>query len=316
MKYFLNAHAVYAYLLSLPATTAAQDVPVDVKYSTIAALASLSLAEATLVVVAKDDPYITAVADDRNEDNKEWMYKSPTIPKVRAHLFARFCLAAADHTDSACSQLRSIGSSKLDADLVDYANDLRRTARGKAQRFLAIDSELSGKTGEALAWLQSARNELGLPVKLEDGKRKGLRGLKQSWQERREDKKIEKSGEWGLDGGKFEEARVVEMLEMKWEKENDAVNTQIVPPLGPLLASMPSAREYHSMQTLPVFEPPALDPGTLVQMRAPPDPSAPIFYGEEDDSGDDERNRKDEPPSAFPSGPADGRQSVASTTYY
>lgn len=294
MKHLLEAHSIHTFLLSLPSVSAAKDAPADIQPSTISGLASLALAEATLIVVSKDDPYTAAIADDRDESNKDWMYKAPMIKKVRAHLFARICLAAADHAGQACGLL---ASGKLDDDLVKYANDLRRTAKGKAIRFLAIDAELSGKTGEALAWLKGARKELGLTAELEDGKRKGFRGLKQSWQERREDRKIEKGGEWGLDAGKLEEARVVEMLEAKWDKENSMMNVQIVPAFEPLLANLPSGREYHTLQT---YQPPALEPSTLSRMRAPPDPSDGAFRGEEEDSGDENVYRTSEPVGAFP----------------
>jgi hypothetical protein len=100
--------------------------------------------------------------------------------------------------------------------------------------------------------------------------RTGLRGLKQSWQERREDKRVEKGGEWGLDGGRLEECRVVEMLDAKWDRENSAVNVQQVPDFEPLLAQqMPSGREYHAAEP---WNPLVLDAGTLVQMRAPLEP--------------------------------------------
>ncbi|KAF7186909.1 pH-response regulator protein palC [Pseudocercospora fuligena] len=314
MKHLLEAHSVHSYLLSLPSISAARDSPVDIQASTISALASLAMAEATIIVVAKDDPYIAAVADNRNESNTDWMFKAPSIPKVRAHLFARLCLAAAEHANSAVGLLARSGAGKVDEDLVRYAEDLRRTARGKAARFLAIDAELSGKTGEGLAWLRGSKKELGLAVDLEDGKRKGFKGLKQSWQERREDKKVEKGGEWGMDAGRLEEARVVEMLEAKWDKENSTMNVQLVPPFEPLLASMPSGREYHTAQP---FNPPALDAATLASMRAPPEPDEKAFRGEEADSGDEEGfGRSSDPVGAFPGTSGEYGRSATSNSYY
>ncbi|KAK3690799.1 hypothetical protein LTR37_018973 [Vermiconidia calcicola] len=313
MKHLLEAHSIFTYVLSLPTLSAAKDAPLDVQPSTISALASLALAEATLIVVSKDDPYTAAVAEDRDETNRDWMFKAPTIPRVRAHLFARICLAAAEHATQACGLLTGNSAGKIDDDLVEYANDLRRTARGKAARFLAIDTEISGKTGEGLAWLRGAKKELGLSVELEEGKRKGFRGLKQSWQERREDRKVEKGGEWGLDAGRLEEARVVEMLEAKWDKENSTVNVQVVPPFEPLLANMPSGREYHSPQ---VYQPPTLDADTLAQLRAPPDPTEYAFRGDEEDSGGEDSYRKNEPVGAFPgTGPEYSRSATASSYY-
>jgi hypothetical protein len=314
MKHLLEAHSIHMYLVSLPSIAASKDSPVDIQPSTISALASLALADATIAVVAKDDPYTAAVADYRNESNKDWMFKAPTIPAVRAKVFARICLAAAEHATTACGLLARSGAGKADDDLVKYANDLRRTARGKAARLLAIDAELSGKTGEGLAWLKGARKELGFTVDLEDGKRKGLKGLKQSWQERREDKKVEKGGEWGLDAGRYEEARVVEMLETKWDKENSTMNVQLVPPFEPLLASMPSGREYHTPQQ---YSPPVLDTETLMRMRAPPEPDEKAFGGEEDDSGgEDGLGQRSEPVGAFPGTAGDYGRSATSNSYY
>ena len=313
MKYLLEAHAIHNYLLSMPSVSAAKDAPVDIQPSTISALASLALAEATLVVVSKDDPYTAAVADDRNDQNTDWMFKAPTISKVRAHLCARICLAAAEHAGQASALLTRSGTGKIDEDLIKYVQNLRRTARGKAARFLAIDTELSNKTGEALAWLRGAKTELGFTVELEDGKRKGWKGLKQSWQERREDKKIEKGGEWGLDAGRYEEARVVETLEAKWDKQNSTVNVQAIPPYEPLLASMPSGRECHSPQA---YQPPSLDTATLSQMRAPPDPNQQAFRGDEEDSGGEDVYRRGDPVGAFPGTAFEYGRSSTSDSYY
>lgn len=313
MKHLLEAHSIHTYLLSLPSTSTAKDGPVDIHASTISALASLAIAESTLIVVSKDDPYLVAVAEYRSESNKDWMFKAPTIPKVRAHLFARICLAAAGHASQSSGLLARSDAGRIDEDLVKYTNDLRRTARGKAARFLAVDAELSGKTGEGLAWLSGAKKELGMSVELEDGKRKGLRGLKQSWNERREDKKAARGGEWGLDAGRFEEMRVVEMLEMKWDKENSTINVQTVPSFEPLLASMPSGREYHSPQP---YQPPVLDSGTLAQMHAPPDPNQKAFRGDEEDSGDESMYGRGEPVGAFPGTEQEYGRSATSSSYY
>jgi len=231
MRHLLDAHSVHSFISTLPPVDAAPQ-PVDITASTSSALASLALAEATLIVVLKDDPYAAAVADDRNKDNNDWMISAPSIPKVRAHLFARLSLAASDHAAKAAGLIARTGASgKIDDDLVKYAQDLRRTARGKAARFLGIDAEISGKTGEGIAWLRGAKRELGLGSIGDDdaGKRKGLKGLKQSWSERKEDRKISKAAEdWGMDAGRLEEARVVEWLEAKWIRSNDMVSEGIL----------------------------------------------------------------------------------------
>lgn len=313
MKHLLEAHSIHSYLISLPSVSAAKDAPVDIQPSTVSALASLALAEATIIVVAKDDPWTAAVADVRNENNTDWMFKAPDIPQKRVQLFPRICLAAAEHAANAVGLFAPNSAGKLDEDLVKYANDLRRTARAKAARFLGIDAEMSGKTGEALAWLKGARKELGLTVDLEDGKRKGFRGLKQSWQERREDRKVEKGGEWGLDAGRYEEARVVEMLEAKWDRENSTINVQLVPPYEPLLAGLPSGREYHVPKP---WNPPVLSMDALVRMRAPPTPDEKAFRGEEEDSGGEGGYGSPEPVGAFPGTGNDYTRSATSSSYY
>ncbi|WPG98923.1 pH-response regulator protein palC [Acrodontium crateriforme] len=315
MKHLLEANSIHNYLLSLLNLSGSKDTPADIQPSTVSALASLALAEATLIVVLKDDPYAAAVTDDRNASNTDWMFKAPSIPKVRAHLYARISLAAADYASEAQGLLSKSGAStgRLDNDLIKYATDLRRTSRGKAARFLAIDADLSGKTGDALAWLKGARRELGIPIDTEEGKPKGFRGLKQSWHERREDKKVETSGEWGMDAGKLDEIRVVEMLEAKWDRENSTVNVQLVPPYEPLLASMPSGREYHTTQP---YTPPSLDASALALMRAPPEPDERAFRGEEDDSGKEDQFQGRSAPGAFPGSGAEYGRSATSNSYY
>ncbi|GAB7356191.1 hypothetical protein MBLNU459_g6777t1 [Dothideomycetes sp. NU459] len=298
MKSLLDANSIHAYTISIPSPPAVTGIPVDTTPSTQSALASLALAEASLIVILKDDPYALAVVEDRNKDNKDWMIKAPTIPKVRALLFARLCLASSDHAAKAASLFRQAPGA-LDDSILRYADDLRRTARARAARFLAIDAELSGKTGEGIAWLKGGRKELGFAVDVDDaGKRKGLKGFKQSWAEKREDRRVEKGAEgWGMDAGRLEEARVLEWLEARWAKMNDTINVQAVPPWEPLLASMPSGREYHTPKT---YSPPTLDRETLHLMRAPPDPDLRAFTGNEVDSDDGVAAASNAPVGAFP----------------
>ncbi|KAH0395009.1 hypothetical protein KCU89_g10773, partial [Aureobasidium melanogenum] len=80
--------------------------------------------------------------------------------------------------------------------------------------------------------------------------------------------------------------------------EQTQINTQIIPPSEPLMAAMPSGREYHSPKA---FTPPTLDASLLARLRAPIDPQQHAFRGNEDDSGDEAMAR--EPavvPGAFP----------------
>jgi hypothetical protein len=224
-KYLLSAASIHEYL-SMRSDQVSLDPPcIDITKSTFKALTSLALAEATLLAVLKDDPYPAAVAQERNKNDKEWMIKAPEIPKVRAHLFARLCLAAAEHASNALSLLRgSSTKGRIDRDLVKYVEDLKQTGRGKACRFFGIDAELGGQTGNGIAWVQAGMHELGT-ISKEDGSKKGLSlgKLKKEWAEKREDKRIEKGAAWGSDAGKLDEGRVLEMLEQKWVKMNDTV---------------------------------------------------------------------------------------------
>lgn len=223
MRYLLDANTIHTYLVHRSSQWSSPPAAVDISAPVLSALASLTMAEATLIAVLKDDPYPALVAEDRNENSKDWMFKNPDIPKVRAHLFARLCLAAAEHAAKAQGMLGR--ASRVDEGLVRYIDDLRRTARGKACRSFGIDAELGGETGKGIAWLRAARKEMGfLAADGDEGKKsRGFSKLKKEWAERREDRKVEKGGDWGSDGGKFEEGRIVDMLEKKWVKANDTV---------------------------------------------------------------------------------------------
>ncbi|KAF1989735.1 pH-response regulator protein palC [Aulographum hederae CBS 113979] len=310
MKYLLEAHSIHSYLVTRAAQWTAAPATVDISQAMLNALASLTLAEATLITVYKDDPYPAAVAEDRNPNSKDWMFKNPEIPKVRAHLYARLCLAAAEHATRAQAGLG--GANKINEDFVQYIDDLRRTAKGKACRFLGIDSELSGKTGEGIAWLRGAKKEMGFVVASagEDKKFKGLSKLKKDWAEKKEDRKVMKGGDWGSDAGKFEEGRVLDMLEKKWVKENDTINVQLIPPSEPLLANLPSGREYHNPKP---YQPPMLAADVIVRMRAPPDPSDAAFRDNEDDSGAEDDGQID-PVGVFPGTKTD--YAASGSAYY
>ena len=82
------------------------------------------------------------------------------------------------------------------------------------------------------------------------------------------------------------------------------INTQLIPPSGPLLANMPSGREIHTPKQ---YIPPSLDEDTLARMRAPPDGanSANIGVDSDDSSNEDVEGRTDLP-GAFPSTTASG----------
>ena len=222
IKYLLQSNSVHDYLASRSVEIDASSAVLETLSHSQAGLAALALAEATLLAVLKDDPYPAVVAQERNKNDKDWMIKPPEIPKVRAHLFARLCLAAAEHASKAEAMLS--GSGRIDEALMKYVSDLRRTARAKACRFFGINAELEGETGKGIAWLVGAKKQLEFGGSGDErSKMKGLAKFRKDWAERREDKKIERGGEWGSDAGRLEESRIIEMLEQKWNKMNDTV---------------------------------------------------------------------------------------------
>lgn len=299
-KELLAAASIHNHLANISTSLPTPAPCPDISTATFSALACLALAEATLLAVLKDDPYPAAVNQERNKNDKEWMIKAPEIPKVRAHLFARLCLAASEHAAKTSSTLQASG--KIDDDLIKYVEDLRKVGRAKACRFFGIDAELGGQTGTAIAWLRASKAALGLEAK-DDGNKKGLSysKLRREWSERREDKKIESGRAWGADAGKAEEVRVLDMLDAKWTKMNDTINTQLIPPSAPLLAAMPTGRDVH---TVPPYVPPELDAKILEQMRAPPSPRRDQTGADVIDSSDDEEAGRERaaaaPVGAFP----------------
>ncbi|KAM0562449.1 hypothetical protein ACHAPJ_002139 [Fusarium lateritium] len=296
-KALLEAASVYDYLAGRGEHVTASPPCPDVSPGTARALSSLALAEATLLAVLKDDPYPAIVAQDRSKNDKEWMFKAPEIPKVRAHLYARLCLAASEHAAKASSLLSTAGSGshKINSALLKYLEDLRRTCRARACRFFGIDAELGGQVSDGIGWVRAGLSELGVEVK--DSGKKGLSfsRLKKDFTEKREDRRVDKEAAWGSDGGKLEETRVLEMLDIKWNKVNDTMNTQLIPPINTLLSKMPSGREIHTVKP---YEPPSLERDVLEAMRAPPE--------EDDDfvddlsSDDDVKGGPSAPAGAFP----------------
>ncbi|KAF4122946.1 BRO1-like domain [Geosmithia morbida] len=291
-KLLLQSASIFQYLGNRTEQGSVKPPCADVAPTTVRALASLSHAEATLLAVLKDDPYPAAVAQDRNKTDKEWMFKSPEIPKVRAHLYARLCLAASEHAARALSLAQASASSvgiKVDSSLIKYMEDFRRTSRAKACRFLGIDSELGGQTADGIGWLQAGLQELGVDIK--DSRRGlGLGRLKKDLSELMEDRRVDKERAWGADAGKLEEIRVIEMLNAKWNKINDTMNTKQVPSVNSLLAKIPSGREIHS---IPDYQPPTLDENALNMMRAPPTDKGELAH---DFSSDDEAIGSPQPP--------------------
>ncbi|OQE36925.1 hypothetical protein PENCOP_c011G07512 [Penicillium coprophilum] len=334
-RYLLQASSVHNLLASSPTFTAATvSTAPELESATQSALASLALAEATLLAVLKDDAYVAACIQSRNPNDKDWMVHAPEIPKVRALLFARLCVRAAEYAEQAAAGLGAVGSAsgragRVDDDLVGYTRVLARVARARACRFFGVNAEISGKVGEGIAWLRAARTPLGLRgagSSQEDAAgsgsstRGGLSRLKREWTERREERRVTKDAggsrsekgplNAGDDAGRDEEGQVLAMLETKWVKMNDTINTQLIPPSAPLLSNLPSGRDIHS-QPAP-YQPPSLDEDQLMRMRAPPDEKYDIQFGSDDDSEDDAAQPDGRgTPGAFPD-----RSATASSVYY
>ena len=245
-RYLLQASAVHNFLASSPASATA--VP-DVDAGTQAALSSLALAEATLLAVLKDDAYIATCIQSRNPNDKEWMVHAPEIPKVRALLFARLCVRAAEYSEQAAAGLGSASgrTGRVDEDAIRYTSVLGRVARARACRFFGVEAELTGKVGEGIAWLRAARTSLGIrsagssqeDASASGASKGGLSRLKREWTERREERRVAKDAgvnrnekgalESGDDAGRDEEGRVIAMLEAKWVKMNDTVSVINLP---------------------------------------------------------------------------------------
>ncbi|KAL1998215.1 hypothetical protein VTN02DRAFT_6628 [Thermoascus thermophilus] len=102
----------------------------------------------------------------------------------------------------------------------------------------------------------------------------------------------------GDDAGREEEGRVLEMLEAKWVKMNDTINTQPIPPSTNLLANLPSGRDIHAPPA--PYTPPSLDEDQLVRMRAPPGDDELPADVDADDSDDEAEAAGRDTPGALP----------------
>ncbi|EXJ81812.1 hypothetical protein A1O1_07877 [Capronia coronata CBS 617.96] len=303
----LHSYVVYRANSSTDGPLSFPPSAVDVSTAVQSALQHLTHAEFNLLCVLKDDPYPALLVQSRNKDDREWMIRAPSIPKVRAQVLTRLCIGAAEHASVAAVSLKS-DSYKVSKDLLDYCEGIRRASRAKACRFQALDEDMTGSTGRAIAWLRAARNELGFEVGKDGHKSLGLGKLKASWTERREDKRIEKgSADWGLDGGRLEESRIVDYLDQKMTKENDTINVQLIPEWKPLLAALPSGM---NMPIEEKWKPTVLEEEELAAMRAPPENNDMADAW----SSDDEDGNPNQPVGAFPGTHHD--YGAAATTYY
>ena len=216
----LYAESVHRHLSTRGTEGQFPPAAVDISPSTQSALSNLCCAEATLMVILSQDPYPAAVLQSRDKDDREWMYKARDIPKVRASLCGRLAIRAAEYAEKALSLL----GPKIQKSFVEYVQNIRAMSKAKACRFLAIDAELGGKVGEAIAWLIAGKKHLGYKInETNDGKASSLSKLKLEWKQRREEKKAAKGGEMVLESNKSDEVRALELLEQEFNKTNDMV---------------------------------------------------------------------------------------------
>lgn len=94
------------------------------------------------------------------------------------------------------------------------------------------------------------------------------------------------------------------------------MNTQVVPPPGPLLAQMPSGRDIHGIKA---YVPPALDRHVLEAMRAPPTPLDQQDEPVGDEASSDEEHGRPgapRPVGSYPGTAAEYGGERSSSTYY
>ncbi|KAL9055860.1 MAG: hypothetical protein Q9162_003286 [Coniocarpon cinnabarinum] len=278
MDALLHANSIYNYLCSFTIARSSQKVPFEISESLFTALANLTLAEATLLTVLKDDGHAQLVTAQSNVNNTEWMIRTPSIPSVRAQLLSRLCMASSDHAArgtaaiSASNRTLAIRSSDFTCEALErYLDLLKHVARARSCRFAAIDAEAKGALGTAIGWLRAAMLELD-SRSMNLGISKGSRQIslsakwKQNYAEKRENKLFDKHGDWGQDAGQAEEVGVIENLLQKWQRINDTVNFQAETEAQDLLGKLPTGREFHKIET---WLPPTLNANILEELRTP-----------------------------------------------
>ncbi|KAL9111349.1 MAG: hypothetical protein Q9227_004226 [Pyrenula ochraceoflavens] len=312
IKHLLTAHSLHTYLQTHSPSTPFPPASVSLTPTVQTALSSLTLSLATLLTVLKDDPYPPLLHSQLRKNSTDYLIGAPSIPKVRAHLFARLCIAASDHAARAVASLAA--EPKVISDLKAYAEDLRRVAKAKACRFLGIDADLAGNTGEGIAWLRAAKYTLNPssvpssstssstdPSSVSSGGGKEHRKFFSrdkfstpfSSSSTSSDKLPDpNSPTWGLDAGKTEESLLLNWLEQKWAKMNDTVNVQLVPDFQGLLGKVPSGREVHESSR--VWRPVGLGGEELRALKGPMTMlmAGEVEGGDEESSGEEEEEEE------------------------
>lgn len=262
IKNLLLASGVHNHVLTLPRPPmTSADWPIDLSSSTVSALSSLAMGDATMLAVTKQDPFpsyisLTAASSPATKKSLDWLYNPPSPPTgVKALLLARLCIATADHAQNA---LALIDRARVPDELPAYLDALHRTARAKACRFLGIDAEVGGRIGEAIGWITLSQQTLG------SGSGSGGLSLDKS-REKKEAKRMERAeATWGADAGRGEEARVVQGLADTWRRENEKVFFQAPVETAELAARIPTGRECHPSHA---WDPPRLAPEDIRALR-------------------------------------------------
>jgi hypothetical protein len=320
IQHLLTSSAIFTYSLSLPRSPTS-DFPPDLSPAVLSALASLSLADATLLAVTKQDPYPTYLLVSSGQDASsaaDLMYAPPAPPTgVKALLLARICIAASSHAEAGTGLLAASSSRRKREDdevvpeLERYLDSLHRVARAKCCRFLGIDAEAAGRVGEGIGWAALGRSFLSSSSSTTSTTGK----LKREFLERRESKALERGdASWGLDAGRLEEGRTLERLSDKWTKSNDAVFFQVVEGASTLAARIPSGRDVH---TLKPWEPATLDSGEKKALlgRTAVEGLVEGLEGMGWDSEEEDQEEKKERGGSMPGGFV-GRAATATPGYY
>ncbi|KAI9731981.1 MAG: hypothetical protein M1834_004432 [Cirrosporium novae-zelandiae] len=295
-KHLLTAASIHTHISTLLTTS---PFPKYIQTPSViptihAALSSLALAVSTLFAVAQSDPYPASIIADLSPDDTSYLSSPPEIPKVRALLFVRLCIAASEHAAKAVSLLADIKG--VDEGIRKYATQVRSLSRARAARMLGVDAERGGKMGEAIGWLDVALNELGATSFSHEkssgpgGNGKGFSRLKEKMGRSSSSSKVPQSTSSTPSStpdptSKATELLVLRTLHSRWVKINDSVNTSPITPISNLLPLIPSGREIH---TLKKWQVPELPEDEVSRMRAPVDP------GEDVDAAADSSDEEDE----------------------
>lgn len=259
------AFTLHTYLISRSSSDPPTFPPtaVDINPTLQQALCTLSHSELTLLAILKDDPYPTLLIQSSNPNDKDWMIRAPSIPKLRTQVLRRLCIGASNLASSALSLLKSLP--RVSKHLLEYTSTLSQVTLAKSHRFAALDATLSNETGKAIAFLNAAFHALNIPTPdTSSGRALGLSKLKSTLSsshskpaksnstftpsETNPDSNHKKSSPHSISTDPALESQILTYLHTTLTKEINTINVQLIPDWRGLTASLPSA------MTLPVEE--------------------------------------------------------------